>query len=261
MKKTLTIMVAESALFAAAGNAQARGDNVRIGVDVPYVPMEYQNPDGSLAGFDIDLGNALCKQAGLKCSWVEQSWNGIIPGLKARKFDAIMSSMTINETRKKQLLFSDPYIVPPSAWFVPGDSDIDTPSKASLEGKDVGVQRGTVQDNYVTDVYGDATNIKRYASADDVVVDMDTGRLDAAFFDFPTGMSGLLEAEGKDYKLVGDKMTEPKKYFGEGFGIAFRKRDTELAAKFNAALETLKDNGTYDKIYARYFDEEGADAN
>lgn len=261
MNRTWTILIAATAVAAAAGTAQARGDNVRIGVDVPYVPMEYQNPDGSLTGFDIDLGNALCKQAQLECSWVEQSWNGIIPGLKARKFDAIMSSMTINETRKKQLLFSDPYIVPPSAWFVPGDSDIDTPSKTSLKGMDVGVQRGTVQDNYVTDVYGDIASIKRYASADDVVVDMDTGRLDAAFFDYPTGMSGLLDVEDKDYKVVGDKMTEPKKYFGEGFGIAFRKRDTELADKFNAALATLKDNGTYDRIYAKYFDEDTAGDN
>ncbi|GAB3680415.1 transporter substrate-binding domain-containing protein [Salinisphaera aquimarina] len=259
MKKLITTTLIGAALCATAGTAAARGDNVRIGTNVPYVPMEYQNPDGSLTGFDIDLGNALCKQAKLECSWTEQSWNGIIPGLKARKFDAIMSSMTITKERSKQLLFSDPYIVPPSAWFVPDDSDIDAPTKASLKGKDIGVQRGTVQDDYVTDMFGDEATIKRYANADDVIVDMDTGRLDAAFFDFPTGLSGLLEPEDKNYKTIGKKLTEPKKYFGDGFGIAFRQRDKDLAAKFNKALAELKEDGTYDKIYDKYFhSEDGA---
>lgn len=256
MKQRLATIFIATALAAATGPAFARGDNVRIGTNVPYVPMEYTKPDGSLTGFDIDLGNALCKQAELKCTWTTQSWNGIIPGLKARKFDAIMSSMTITKERSKQLLFSDPYIVPPSAWFVPQDSAIATPDKANLEGMKIGVQRGTVQDDYVTDKFGDVAEVKRYANADDVIVDMDIGRLDAAFFDFPTGLSGLLEPEDKAYKSIGKKLTKPKKYFGDGFGIAFRQRDKALAEKFNAALATLKDNGTYDEIHAKYFNKE-----
>ncbi|MES1927073.1 transporter substrate-binding domain-containing protein [Salinisphaera sp. T31B1] len=251
------VQLALAAMLAAtATTALARGDDVRIGVNTPYVPMEYQKPDGSLTGFDIDLGNALCKQAELNCTWVEQSWNGIIPGLQARRFDAIMSSMTINDERRKQLLFSEPYIVPPSAWFVPADSPISQPTADQLQGKTVGVQRGTVQDDYVSETLGDVVDVKRYANADDVVLDLDVGRLDAAFFDYPTGLSALLEPEDKDYKSIGDKMTEPKKYFGEGFGIAFRKRDQALADRFNAALAELKDNGTYDRIYAKYFGDE-----
>ncbi len=256
MKNRMIMLLLTVVLAGTATAAAARGDNVRIGVNTPYVPMEYQKPDGSLTGFDIDLGNALCKQAGLECTWVEQSWNGIIPGLQARRFDAIMSSMTINADRRKQLLFSDPYIVPPSAWFVPEDSDISEPTKDQIKGKSIGVQRGTVQDDYVTEMFGDTVNIKRYANADDVVLDLDVGRLDAAFFDYPTGLSALLEPEDKAYKSIGEKMTEPKKYFGDGFGIAFRKRDEDLAARFNKALATLKDNGTYDKIYAKYFGED-----
>ena len=258
MKKPLILLLLGAIFIAGAGPAVARGDNVRIGVDLPYKPMEYQKPDGSLTGFDIDLGNALCKQAGLNCSWVEQSWEGIIPGLQARKFDAIMSSMTINAARRKVLLFSNPYIVPPSAFFVPADSSIKTPDKQSLKDKTIGVQRGTVQDNYVTDIYGGVADINRYASADDVVVDMDTGRLDAAFLDYPTGMSTLLDAKQGKYKLTGKKLTKPKKYFGDGFGIAFRKRDAALAEKFDKALATLKKNGTYQKIYDRYFQSDNA---
>ncbi|HET7315168.1 transporter substrate-binding domain-containing protein [Salinisphaera sp.] len=256
MKKLLTVsaLVASVALSAGvATTASAADDNVRIATNVPYKPMEYAKPDGTLTGFDIDLGNALCKQAGLDCSWVRQGWNGIIPGLMARRYDAIMSSMTINEQRKKHVLFSNPYIVVPSAFFVPSGSPIDHISDEVLKGKKIGVQRGTVQDNYVTDKYGDIADITRYQNADDVAVDMAAGRLDLAFFDQITGQSALIDAHPGKYHQVGPSMTQPKKYFGSGFGIAFRKNEQDLADKFNKALAALKDNGTYAKIYKKYF--------
>ena len=151
MKKLLTVTLLGAALV--AGSAQARDyDTVRFGVDVPYEPMEYRTPEGELTGFDIELGNALCAEIGIECEWIVQGWDGIIPGLMSRKYDAIMSSMTINEERREQVLFSDPYFTPPSAWFVPADSNIDMPAKETLEGKNIGVQRGTLQDNYVSDM-------------------------------------------------------------------------------------------------------------
>ncbi|MHB0775891.1 ABC transporter substrate-binding protein [Halomonas sp. WWR20] len=250
MKKLLSITLLGAAIL--AGGAQAQ-DSLRIGVDVPYEPMEYRTPEGELTGFDIELGNALCAEIGAECEWVVQAWDGIIPGLMARKYNAIMSSMTINEERRQTVLFSDPYFSPPSAWFVPTDSAIEAPYKETLEGKTIGVQRGTLQDNYVTDMFGDVADISRYTTADDLVLDMDSGRVDIAFLDFPVGKSTLLDSQQGNYKTVGSMITEPKKYFGEGFGIAFRKRDQELAEKFNQALATLKDNGTYDEIYQKYF--------
>lgn len=255
MKKTLltsALVVSAVAGAALAGPAAAQ-DSVRIATNTPYKPMEYAKPDGSFAGFDIDLGNAICKQAQLDCHWVDQSWNGIIPGLMARKYDAIMSSMTINDDRKKHVLFSDPYIVVPSAFFVRQDSKLDQISDSSLKGKTIGVQRGTVQDNYVSAKYGDIATIKRYQNADDVAVDMSVGRLDAAFFDQITGQSTLIEPHPKKYRQAGPDLTQPKKYFGDGFGVAFRKNEQSLAQKFNKALATLKDNGTYAKLYQKYF--------
>ncbi|SEL69303.1 transporter substrate-binding domain-containing protein [Halomonas daqiaonensis] len=251
LHKILSLGVFGAALVAGSSHAEVR--DIRIGVDVPYEPMEYRTPEGELTGFDIDLGNALCAEIGIQCEWVVQGWDGIIPGLQARKYDAIMSSMTINEQRREQVLFSDPYITPPSAWFAPEDVEIGTPSEENLEGMTLGVQRGTLQDNYVTDMYGDVADVNRYATADDMVLDMDSGRLDAVFLDFPIGKSTLLESEAGDYKLVGEKITEPKEYFGEGFGIAFRQRDQKLAEAFNEALATLQDNGTYDEIFEKYF--------
>ncbi|MDR9440335.1 MAG: transporter substrate-binding domain-containing protein [Halomonas sp.] len=251
LHKILSLGVIGATLVAGTASAEVR--DIRIGVDVPYEPMEFRTPEGELTGFDIELGNALCAEIGIQCEWVVQGWDGIIPGLQARKYDAIMSSMTINEQRREQVLFSDPYITPPSAWFAPSDVEIGTPSDETLDGLTLGVQRGTLQDNYVTDLYGDVADVNRYATADDMVLDMDSGRLDAVFLDFPIGKSTLLDSEAGDYKLVGEKITEPKEYFGEGFGIAFRQRDQELAAAFNEALATLESNGTYDEIHATYF--------
>ncbi len=251
IQKILSLGVLGAALLAGTASAEVR--DIRIGVDVPYEPMEYRTPDGELTGFDIELGNALCAEIGIQCEWVVQGWDGIIPGLMARKYDAIMSSMTINDERREQVLFSDPYITPPSAWFAPADVEIGTPDEAALEGMTIGVQRGTLQDNYVTDLYGDVADVNRYATADDMVLDMDAGRLDIVFLDFPIGKSTLIDSEAGDYKVVGEMITEPKEYFGDGFGIAFRQRDEELAAAFNEALATLRDNGTYDEIHAKYF--------
>lgn len=256
MKKLLSVSLIGLAV-AAASSAQARDyDHVRIGVDVPYVPMEYRTAEGDLTGFDIDLGNAMCEEIGVTCEWVEQEWDGIIPGLLSRNYDAVMSSMTINDERRQQVLFSEPYITMPSAWFAASDLDITEANEETLEGLTIGVQRGTLQDNYVTDKYSSVADISRYSTADDMVLDMDAQRLDIVFLDFPIGQSTLVENEDADYTIVGEKISEPKEYFGDGFGIAFRQRDEALAEKFNEALATLKEDGTYDEIHARYFGEE-----
>ncbi|MBB3331505.1 arginine/ornithine transport system substrate-binding protein [Halomonas campaniensis] len=255
MKKLLTVSLLGLAM--AAGTAQARDyDHVRIGVDVPYEPMEYRTPEGELTGFDIDLGNALCAEIGVTCEWIEQEWDGIIPGLMSRNYDAIMSSMTINDERRQTVLFSDPYFTPPSAWFAPTESELSEATRETLEGLTIGVQRGTLQDNYVTDMFGDVASVSRYSTADDMVLDMQAERLDIVFLDYPVGKATLLDSERRDYQVVGEMITEPKEYFGDGFGIAFRQRDEALAERFNEALATLKADGTYDEIHERYFGEE-----
>ncbi|QEM82870.1 transporter substrate-binding domain-containing protein [Halomonas binhaiensis] len=254
LRKVFTAGLIGAALLASSAQAEVR--DIRIAVDVPYEPMEFRTADGELTGFDIDLGNAMCTEIGIECEWVVQAWDGIIPGLMARKYDAIMSSMTINDERREHVLFSEPYFTPPSAWFAPAGLEMDAADAETLKGLTIGVQRGTLQDNYVTDMYGDvAKEVKRYGTADDLVLDMDADRVDIGFLDYPVGKSTLLDSEEGDYKVVGEQITEPKKYFGDGFGIAFRKRDQDLADAFNAALATLKENGTYDEIVAKYFDE------
>jgi arginine/ornithine transport system substrate-binding protein len=245
MKKVLVAIAGALALTSAV---EAKDyDVIRAGVDAPYPPFEYKAPDGTLTGFEIELGNEVCKEiTGKDCDWVIQAWDGIIPGLLARKYDMIFSSMSINEERQKRVLFSDPYYTTPSAFF--SNTGFDAAMSA---GKRVGVQRATIQDTYVTEFLTDA-EIVRYTTADDMVVDIKGGRLDAMFVDAPVGLEML--GEGSDIVQVGEFVKEPVRIFGEGVGAAFRKRDTDLEDKVSAALEKVKASGKYDEIMNKYFD-------
>ena len=111
----------------------------------------------------------------------------------------------------------------------------------------------------MTDNYSSVASVSRYSTADDMVLDMQAERLDIVFLDYPIGQTTLLESEHGEYVLVGETITEPKEYFGDGFGIAFRQRDEALAEQFNEALAELQEDGTYDEIYSRYFGEEEAE--
>ncbi|MGY6565056.1 MAG: transporter substrate-binding domain-containing protein [Halomonadaceae bacterium] len=255
MRALNVILAATLAAGLTAGTAQARDySEIRLGVDIPYEPFMYRQPDGELTGFEIELGNAVCEYMEVTCTWVEQDWDGIIPGLLARNYDAIMSSMAITEERAERVLFSEPYYTTPSAWITTRDRDINIEDRDSLAGLVVGVQRATLQDNYVSELYGDLVEIRRYTSADDVVTDMRAGRLDLTFMDYPVAENTMgIDTSGSHFKRISGFIKEPEHIFGKGVGVAFRQRDEALAERFNEALAALKENGTYDEIMERYF--------
>ncbi|GGY80529.1 transporter substrate-binding domain-containing protein [Marinobacter zhanjiangensis] len=245
MKKL--IVAAGCALAMMAGTVQAKDwKDIRIAFDVPYEPFEYRDDDGNLTGFEVELAEAMCEELGANCEFVIQAWDGMIPGLQARKFDAIMSSMSITPERAERVLFSEPYYNTPGGWFAREDFDTDVTDMDAMDGKTVGVQRGTTMDTYVTDNLGGVVTIKRYTTADDMVLDLEGQRLDVVFVDYPVGEQTILSKDG--FKEVG----EPVK-LGQGVGVAMRKRDKELAEMVNEALATLKEDGTYDDIMDKYF--------
>ncbi|NWO08131.1 MAG: transporter substrate-binding domain-containing protein [Alteromonadaceae bacterium] len=244
MKKLM--VAATTALALMAGGAQAQDRDLRIAFDVPYEPFEYRNDAGELTGFEVELAEAMCEEMQANCEFVIQAWDGMIPGLLARKFDLIMSSMSITEERAKRVNFSEPYYITPGGWFAPESFNTDVTNMAAMEGKTVGVQRGTTMDTYVTDNMGGTVNIKRYTTAEDMVLDLEGQRLDVVFVDYPVGEQTILNRDG--FKEVG----EPVK-LGQGVGVAMRKRDRELAGEVNEALKTLKEDGTYDAIMKKYF--------
>ena len=242
MKKLLIAASCAMAMFASGAQAQ----DLRIAFDVPYEPFEYKDDNGELTGFEVELASTMCEELEANCEFVIQAWDGMIPGLIARKFDLIMSSMSITEERAKRVLFSDPYYITPGGWFGPESFNTDVTDLEAMKGKTVGVQRGTTMDTYVTENMHSAVSIKRYTTAEDMVLDLEGQRIDVAFVDYPVGEQTILNRDG--YKEVG----EPVK-LGEGVGVAMRKRDAKLAKEINAALKTLKENGTYDDIMAKYF--------
>src|SRR5690554_3277002 len=244
MKKLM--IAASCALAMLTSGAHADERNLRIAFDVPYEPFEYKDENGDLTGFEVDLARAMCEEVKANCELVVQAWDGMIPGLLARKFDAIMSSMSITPERAERVLFSEPYYITPGGWFARNDFDTDVTDKAAMKGKTVGVQRGTTMDTFVTEELGNVVTVKRYTTADDMVLDLEGQRLDVVFLDYPVGEQTLMNRDG--FKEVG----EPVK-LGDGVGVAMRKRDKEMAEEINAALETLKNDGTYDAIMKKYF--------
>jgi arginine/ornithine transport system substrate-binding protein len=238
----------------ATNDALARDwSTIRIGVDATYKPFTYKTPDGKLTGFDVDIANALCDEMKAKCTFVESSWEGIIPGLRANKFDAICSSMSITDERKKAVDFTDKYYSTPTIVIAkPGSMD---GSVASFKGKRTGVLKASVQETYAKAVLGPAgATVVSYDSTQQSYLDIKSGRLDAVVVDKYEGKGGFLDTpDGKRFAVVGPDLVDPK-YFGTGAGIAVRKSDGELRDKINVALKTIRANGTYQKVATKYFD-------
>jgi arginine/ornithine transport system substrate-binding protein len=251
--KNVTKLLAGLCLFVGLASAQAADwKKIRIGVEGAYPPFSQMTSDGKLIGFDIDIANALCDEIGAKCDLVAQDWDGIIPALMARKYDAIIASMSITEERKKVVSFSKKYYNTPAMFAAPKSMNIEV-TKSGLKGKTVGVQRATTHDSFITDTFGDAVNVKRYATQDEAYLDAVSGRIDLLFADSVAMTDGFIETDqGKGFQLIGRGYSEPK-YFGEGVGVAVRKKDQDLADLFTKAIATIRSNGVYEKINAKYF--------
>ncbi|CAD5108601.1 ABC transporter substrate-binding protein [Zestomonas carbonaria] len=225
---------------------------LRIGIEAAYPPFASKAPDGSIVGFDYDIGNALCEEMKVKCVWIEQEFDGLIPALKVRKFDAILSSMSITEERKRSVDFTGKYYATPAKLAMKSGSVMN--DVADLKGKKIGVQRSSVYDRYATDVFAPAgAEIVRYTSQNEVFLDLASGRLDATLADSVNIDDGFLKTSaGKGFEFVGPDFTD-EKYFGEGQGIAVRKGDKALQEKISNAILAIRENGKYKEIQDKYF--------
>ncbi len=249
---TMKIRLA-STVFAVIGLsaslAMAQDLEIRIATEGAYPPFNITDTDGSLKGLDVDIANALCDEMKARCTIVAQDWDGIIPGLMAKKYDAIIASMSITEERKQQIDFTNKYYTTPLSVAAPSDSDLAGLSIEDLQGKVVGAQASTTQSNYATDVYEKAgIEVKLYPTQEEAASDMQIGRIDALIAD-KFVLVDWLEGEGKDCcKLVGDVPgTETEA------GIGIRQGEEELKERFNKAIDAIVADGTYGKIIAKYF--------
>lgn len=252
MKKLLVAGAIMAALTAGAVQAK-EWKTVRFGIEGAYPPFSWTDESGELQGFDVDMANALCEQMEVKCQLVAQDWDGIIPALLARKYDAIIAAMSITEERKRTVDFTGKYALVPNKFVAKKGTELDL-SEEGLKGKRVGVQIATTHDKYLTDNFGKDVNLVRYGTADEAYLDLKAGRVDYVFLDATAIEEGLLNKDGGDqYEFVGPSVTD-EKWFGEGFGIAVRKQDQDLKNKLNQAIEALRDNGKYEAVNSKYFE-------
>lgn len=245
------IILAAATLALTLGAAGAQ-EKLRIGTEGEYPPFNYLDSAGELKGFDIDIANALCAKMEVECEFVTQEWDGMIPGLQAKKYDAIIASMSITDERKEQVDFTDKYYNTPPGLAVPKDSDLTEATPEALAGKTVGAQSSTTHANYAEAKFED-TEIRRYPTAEEYKLDLESGRIDAAIDDVVVLSEWLESDEGDCCKLLGTLTPDPV-INGEGAGIAIRKGETELRDKLNAAIDEIRADGTYEEINEKYFD-------
>ena len=251
MKKLIAVAVVAMMILGTSVSAN-EWNKIRIGVEGAYPPFSWVEKDGTLKGFDIDIAMALCEEIGAECVLVPQDWDGIIPALLARKYDAIIASMSITEERKKKVAFSEKYYNTPAKFARKKGSGI-TISKAGMKGKKVGVQRATTHDSFITAEFGESVEIKRYGTQDEAYLDAIAGRVDLLLADSIAMDDGFLKTDkGKGWEFVGPGLNE-EKYFGVGAGIAVRKSDGELAKLFSLAIKVIRSNGVYHMINGKYF--------
>ena len=247
MKKTLTTLI----LSLAIGQAAIAEDlTIRWGTEAGYKPFMYKTSAGELEGFDYDIGNAICAELKATCTWTEQDWDGIIPALQAGKYDAILASMNITEERQRVVSFSERYYRIPNRFVVREDAAFDETS--DLSGVVIGVQRATIQADYLRAKWPNAT-VREYPTWDEVWLDLSAGRVDTVLANMIVIQDGFLNTDkGAGYAMTETNHTDTE-YFGEGTGIAVRKDETELAGKISQAISALRENGTYAEINNKYF--------
>ncbi|MEW9096914.1 MAG: ABC transporter substrate-binding protein [Clostridiaceae bacterium] len=259
MKKILAligVLVISFSLLAGCGNNEKQVENINsldrvkkegvllIGLNDTYPPMEFRDENNNLVGFDIDLGNELAKKIGVKAEFVKNDWKGIILSLKSKKYNMVLSSMTITEERKKEIDFSEPYILGGQKIVVKKENT-SIKDAEDLKGKTVGVQLGTTGEMAAQKIDG-IKDIKKYDGITEAFNDLSVGRVDAVIADGQVG-GYYLKKRGGDLVLLDAKLSE------ENVGIGFRKEDKELRDAIQKAFNELKEEGTLSELSEKWF--------
>jgi lysine-arginine-ornithine-binding protein len=255
--RTWLSLIGAAAIVLAAGTASAE-DTLRVGTEGAYPPYNATDASGKLVGFEIDLANALCERIKAKCEIIQQDWDGMIPALENKRFDAIMAGMSVTEERLKKIAFSKPYSTTP-AWFVSAKDGVLKDAKtladiqAALKGKSVGVQRSTIHQNFL-EAKVPGVDVRLYDTQDDLNLDMQNGRIDAGLADSLGWKDFLASDAGKGYDHFGPGLTgKDDPLFGAGVGIGLRKDDTALKDKLDKAIDAMNADGSLTKLSVQWF--------
>ena len=238
------LLLVAAATLAMSGNAFA--ETLKMGIEAAYPPFNNKDASGQVVGFDYEIGNALCAKMKVECEAVTSDWDGIIPALNARKFDFLISSLSITEERKQAVDFTDPYYSNKLQFLAAKNTEFKT-DVASLKGKVIGAQRSTLASTWLEDKLGMDVDAKLYDTQENAYLDLVSGRVDAILADKYVSYEWLKSKDGQSYEFKGDPVEENDK-----IGIAVRKGDP-LREKLNTALKEIIADGTYKKINDKYF--------
>jgi len=252
-------------------SSTALADKIKIGTEGAYPPWNAKDESGKLIGFEVELANFLCIYMEADCTIVEQDWDGMIPGLIMRKYDAIMAGMSITGERMKTINFSQGYADEVASLAVMKGSSLegmDTPKAinlstgggdvkkalktltAALAGKTIGVQTATIHQNFLESGDVGSVKIKTYKTQDEVNLDLAAGRIDAALA-AAVAFTDYAEKSGKPVVLVGPTFSGGA--FGNGVGVGIRKDDTDLLKRFNKAIDVARKNGKISELAIKWF--------
>ena len=261
-------------------NTTVLADKIKIGTEGAYPPWNAKDESGKLIGFEVELANWLCIYMQHECTIVEQDWDGMIPALVMRKFDAIMAGMSITDERMKTINFSQGYADEVASLAVMKGSSLegmDTPKAinlstggsdvksalatltAALAGKTIGVQTATIHQNFLESGDVGKVNVRTYKTQDEVNLDLEAGRIDAALA-AAVAFTDYAEKSGKDVVLVGPTFAGGA--FGNGVGVGIRKgdnssaqgkKDAKLLKDFNKAINTARKNGKISELAIKWF--------
>ena len=233
-------------------SAFAAGE-LRYGVEAEYPPFESRNSAGQLEGFDIDLGNAICKAAQLKCSWVEGAFDALIPGLLAKKFDAINSAMNITDQRRKSIDFPQPIYRIPSQLVGKAGSGMQATTEG-LQGKTIGVLQGSIQETFAKEHWEKhGVTVVSYKDQNMAWADLLNGRIDASLVMSAAGQAGFLsKPQGKGFGFIGQPVADDT-ILGSGIGFGLRKGDAATKKQLDAAIDKVRADGTITRLAAKYF--------
>lgn len=236
---------------ATLGDASAQTLKLKVGTEGTYSPMSFFDPSGKLTGFEVELVEALCKRAEIDCSFEIMAFDGMTEAVLQGKIDAMATGVRMTEKRKKILDFTDQYYKAQLAFVVCGDTTFPGTAPADLKGAILGTQSQSAGFDYLTKHYGEGSQVRAYKTMDDAYLDLSAGRLDAVLSSELIGYGFMQRPEGAKCKYLGERINDPT--VATGIGMALRRGQDEIREKLNAAIKSIRADGTYDAINKRYY--------
>jgi polar amino acid transport system substrate-binding protein len=241
--KKIILSAAALAITATAAFADGHAKTIRMGTEGAYAPYNFINDAGEVDGFEREVGDELCMRAELKCEWVTNEWDSIIPNLTSGNYDTIIAGMSITAERDEVIDFTQDYFPPSASVYVAMSADAD------IKGGVIAAQTSTIQSGYIAE---SGATLLEFATYDETIAAVRSGQADAVFAD-KDPLNATVEESGGELVFTGDPVQ-----LGGGVGMGLRESDGELKGKFDAAITSMKEDGSLNTLIKKWFGDDAA---